>query len=197
MKTPQPLILASSSPRRRELLERLHIQIEIHPADVDETPLKNEDAKAMVLRLAKDKAAVIARQFPGRWVLASDTTVAQDGKPIGKPTSEADARRTLKRLQGKKHQVYTAICLQNGKKKYALADTTDVVFRKMTDKEIAWYVKTGEPMDKAGSYAIQGIGGLFVKGIRGSYSNVMGLPTERLVELLKKAGILEALLYRK
>ncbi len=112
MKKTISLILASSSPRRRELLERLKIKIEIFPADVDETPLKSEDAKAMVLRLVKDKAAVVAKRFPGRWVLASDTTVAQDGKPIGKPTSITDAKRTLKKLQGKRHQVYTAICLQ-------------------------------------------------------------------------------------
>jgi len=190
----QPLILASSSPRRRELLQRLRIQIEICPADVDETPLKNEDAKAMVLRLAKDKAAVVAKKFPGRWVLASDTTVAQNGRPIGKPTGAADAKRTLKRLQGKKHQVYSAICLQRDNERYALADTTEVTFRKMTDKEIGWYVKTGEPMDKAGSYAIQGVGGLFIKRIQGSYSNVMGLPTEKTVELLQKVGILTKLL---
>jgi septum formation protein len=190
----QPLILASSSPRRRELLERLRIPIEIHPADVDETPLENEHAKAMVLRLAKDKAAKVAGEHPGRWILASDTTVALNGKPIGKPTDIADAQRTLKRLQGKKHQVYTAICLQNGKKRFALADATDVSFRKMTEAEIAWYVKTGEPMDKAGSYAIQGQGGLFVKSITGSYSNVMGLPIEKTVELLSKAGLLNSLL---
>lgn len=189
----QPLILASSSPRRRELLERLQIPIEIHPADVDETPLEGEDAKAMVLRLAKDKAKVIADRFPGRWVLASDTTVAQNGRPIGKPTSAEDAKLMLKKLQGKKHQVYTAICLQNRKKKFALADTTDVMFRKMTEKEIAWYVKTGEPMDKAGSYAIQGVGGLFIKGIRGSYSNVMGLPVEKTVEQLRRNGLLKEL----
>lgn len=194
MKRHQPLILASSSPRRRELLERLRIPIEIHPADVDETPLEKEHAKAMVLRLAKDKAAKVAGGHPGRWVLASDTTVALDGKPIGKPTSASDAKKTLKRLQGKKHQVYTAICLQNGNKRFALADTTDVVFRKMTDKEIAWYVKTGEPMDKAGSYAIQGIGGLFIKEIKGSYSNVMGLPVEKTVDLLRKSGLLLGLL---
>ncbi|MDQ7814387.1 MAG: Maf family protein [Patescibacteria group bacterium] len=190
----QHLILASSSPRRRELLERLHIPIEIHPADVDETPRKNEHAKAMVLRLAKDKAAVIAKEYPGRWVLASDTTVAQNGKPIGKPTSATDAKRTLKKLQGKKHQVYTAICLQKDDKRFALVDTTEVLFRKMTDKEISWYVRTGEPMDKAGSYAIQGIGGLFIKNILGSYSNVMGLPVEKTVELLQKAGLLGKLL---
>ncbi|MFA5184916.1 MAG: Maf family protein [Patescibacteria group bacterium] len=190
----QPLILASSSPRRRELLERLHIKIEIHPADVDETPLKNEHAKAMVLRLAKDKAAKVAEEHPGRWVLASDTTVALKGKPIGKPTSETDAKSTLKKLQGRKHQVYTAICLQNGKKKFALADTTDVIFRKMTEKEIAWYVKTGEPMDKAGSYAIQGVGGLFVKSIKGSHSNVIGLPVEKLVGTLHRLGLLKELL---
>ena len=186
-KTP-PLILASSSPRRRELLERLQIPIEIHPADVDETPFKNEHAKAMVLRLAKDKAAKVAGEQPGRWVLASDTTVALDGEPIGK--------QTLKKLQGKRHQVYTAISLQNGKRRYALVDTTDVLFRKMTSKEIAWYVRTGEPMDKAGSYAIQGIGGLFVKSIKGSYSNVMGLPVEKTVDLLRNTGLLAQLLTR-
>ena len=194
MKTNKALILASSSPRRRELLERLHVPIEIHSADVDETPLKGEHAKAMVLRLAKDKAAKVAAQYPDRWVLASDTTVSLHGKPIGKPTDAADAKRTLKILQGKKHQVYTGVCLRNGKKQYALADTTDVLFRKMTAKEINWYVKTGEPMDKAGSYAVQGVGGLFVKGIDGSYSNVMGLPTEKTVELLQKAGLLHGLL---
>jgi len=190
----QSLILASSSPRRRDLLERLSIPIEIHPADVDETPFKKEHAKAMVLRLAKDKAAKVADGHPGRWVLASDTTVALNGKPIGKPTNVADAKRTLKKLQGRKHQVYTAICLQNGKKRYALADTTDVILRKMTAEEIAWYVNTGEPMDKAGSYAIQGIGGLFVKGIKGSHSNVMGLPVEKTVDLLRRAGQLKELL---
>lgn len=194
MKKHNTLILASSSPRRREILERLRIPFESHPADVDETPLKGEHAKAMVLRLAKDKAAKVAAEHPGRWVLASDTTVSLNGKPIGKPTDEADAKRTLKRLRGKKHQVYTGVCLQNDKKRYALTDTTDVVFRSMTGKEIDWYVKTGEPMGKAGSYAVQAIGGLFVKSVKGSYSNVMGLPSEKTVELLRQAGLLHELL---
>lgn len=187
-----PLVLASSSPRRRDILQSLQIPFDVHPADVDETPKKNEGAKAMVLRLAKAKAAIVAQQFPDRWVLAADTTVTQRDIPILKPKNAADARKILTGLQGKKHQVHTAICLQRNKHVYAVVDTTTVYFRSMTPTEVRWYVETGEPLDKAGGYGIQGIAARFIRKIEGSQSNVIGLPIEKTIDLLKKTGLLAA-----
>lgn len=190
MKTPTLLILASGSPRRAEILERLRIPFKVAPTDIDETPKKHERAKDMVLRLSKDKAAAAAEKYPDRWVLAADSTVTLNGQPIGKPTSKDDAARILRCLSNKKHQVHTAFCLRKYKEIYSVVDTTHVHFRALKAQNIREYIATGEPTDKAGAYAIQGIGERFVKKIDGSYSNVMGLPIEKLVSLLMRLKLI-------
>ncbi|MFZ6014973.1 MAG: Maf family protein [Patescibacteria group bacterium] len=183
------VILASSSPRRKEMLNALGIANEAIPADIDETPRKGETTKVMVKRLSYEKAKKIAEQNPKRLVIASDTALDFKGKILGKPRNKKHAKEILQLLQGKKHLIYTGICLMQGDKSLTAVEETKVYFRPMTKKEIDWYVGTGEPMDKAGAYGIQAYGGLFVKKIEGSYSAVRGLPIEKLVDLLKKFGV--------
>lgn len=185
-----PLILASGSPRRSQWLEAMRIPFEKQVPDVDETPLLDEPPSDMVLRLAETKAEVIARQNPGRWVLAADTTVALDEHVLGKPEDTDDAVRMLLLLQDRVHQVHTGLCLQRDREVHSLVDTAGVQFRPLSEPQARWYAATGEPMDKAGSYAIQGIGALFVAGVEGSFATVMGLPVERLSVLLGQLGLL-------
>ena len=185
-----PLILASGSPRRSQWLEAMRIPFEKQVPDVDETPLLDEPPGDMVLRLAETKAEVIARRNPGRWVLAADTTVALDEHVLGKPEDAADAVRMLMLLQNRVHQVHTGLCLQRDREVHSFVDTAGVRFRPMSEAQARWYAGTGEPMDKAGSYAIQGIGALFVAGVEGSFATVMGLPVERLAEVLTRLGLL-------
>jgi septum formation protein len=185
-----PLILASGSPRRAQWLEAMRIPFEKQAPDVDETPLLDEPPGDMVLRLAETKAEVIARRNPGRWVLAADTTVAMDEHVLGKPEDAADAVRMLMLLQDRVHQVHTGLCLQRDLEVHSFVDTAGVRFRPMSEAQAQWYAATGEPMDKAGSYAIQGIGALFVAGVEGSFATVMGLPVERLSEVLSHFGLL-------
>lgn len=185
-----PLILASASPRRSQWLEAMRIPFEKQAPDVDETPLLDEPPGDMVLRLAETKAEVIARRNPGRWVLAADTTVALDEHVLGKPEDTADAVRMLMLLQGRVHQVHTGLCLQRDREVHSFVDTAGVRFRPLSEAQAQWYAATGEPMDKAGSYAIQGIGALFVASVEGSFATVMGLPVERLSEVLSHLGLL-------
>ena len=185
-----PLILASGSPRRAQWLEAMRIPFEKQAPEVDETPLIDEPPGEMVLRLAETKAEVIARGNPGRWVLAADTTVALDEHVLGKPEHADDAVRMLLLLQNRVHQVHTGLCLQRDKEIHSFVDTAGVRFRPMTEDQARWYAGTGEPMDKAGSYAIQGIGALFVAEVEGSFATVMGLPVERLSEVLSHLGLL-------
>lgn len=185
-----PLILASGSPRRSQWLEAMRIPFEKQAPDVDETPLLDEPPGDMVLRLAETKAEIIARRNPGRWVLAADTTVALDEHVLGKPEDVGDAVRMLLLLQGRVHQVHTGLCLQRDREVHSFVDTAGVRFRPMSEAQARWYAATGEPMDKAGSYAIQGIGALFVAGVDGSFATVMGLPVERLAEVLRGLGLL-------
>ena len=185
-----PLILASGSPRRVQWLEALRIPFEKQAPEVDETPLIDEPASDMVLRLAETKAEVIARRNPGRWVLAADTTVALDEHVLGKPEHAEDAVRMLMLLQDRVHQVHTGLCIQRDKQVHSFVDTAEVRFRPLTEPQARWYAGTGEPMDKAGGYAIQGIGALFVAEVKGSFATVMGLPVERLAELLGQLGLL-------
>jgi septum formation protein len=185
-----PLILASGSPRRSQWLEAMRIPFEKQAPDVDETPLLDEPPGDMVLRLAETKAEVIARRNPGRWVLAADTTVALDEHVLGKPEDVADAVRMLLLLQSRVHQVHTGLCLQRDREVHSFVDTAGVRFRPMSEAQARWYAATGEPMDKAGSYAIQGIGALFVAAVEGSFATVMGLPVERLSEVLARLGLL-------
>ena len=187
----QPLILASGSPRRRQWLEALRIPFELQVPDVDETPLLDEEPEDLVLRLAELKAEVVARRNPGRWVMAADTTVAVDHHTLNKPEDAEDAVRMLGLLEGRAHQVHTGFCLQKNDLVHSFVDTAQVHFRPLTEAQRRWYVRTGEPMDKAGSYAIQGIGALFIERVEGSFSTVMGLPVERMGNLLQVLGLLQ------
>lgn len=186
----QPLILASGSPRRRHWLEAMRIPFELQAPKVDETPLLDEDPQDLVLRLAELKAEVVARRNPGRWVLAADTTVAVDHHTLNKPRDVEDAVRMLSLIQGRSHQVHTGFCLQKNDRAHSFVDTAQVIFRPLTEAQIRWYVGTHEPMDKAGSYAIQGIGALFIDSVEGSFSTVMGLPVERMGDLFLSLGLL-------
>lgn len=187
------LVLASGSPRRREILEHLGFRFEIRPADIDESPLPGEVACEYVLRLARSKAAASARSDrarPGEMVLAADTIVVLDGDLLGKPADGADARQMLLRLAGCHHEVLTGVALQDLSRhvQVSAVETTKVFFSPMSEEEIAAYVEGGEPMDKAGAYAIQGMGGVFVDRVEGNYSNVVGLPLPMTYRLLARAG---------
>jgi len=178
------LILASGSPRRRELLEGLGVRFKVRPVDLDESPLPGEAPRDYVLRLAVEKAAAAS----GELVLAADTTVVVDGEILGKPRDDDDARRMLRLLAGREHAVLTGIALHSSSEKAAEVDETLVRFAPLSEAEIDWYVATGEPRDKAGAYAIQGLGSLFVDAVEGSYSNVVGLPIPRMYRLFARLG---------
>ena len=186
-----PLILASGSPRRKQWLESLSIPFEIMAPDIDETPTEGEDPANLVLRLAKGKAALISTANPGRWVLAADTTVAVDHHTLNKPIDVEDAVRMLLLIQGRRHEVHTGMCLRRDQNVYAFVDTAEVFLRPLSEAQARWYVASGEPMDKAGSYAAQGIAALFIERIEGSFATVMGLPVERLSALMQELGLLE------
>lgn len=158
----------------------------VRPVDLDESPLRGESPGDYVLRLASEKAA--ARAGPGELVLAADTTVVVDGEILGKPLDDEDARRMLRRLAGREHSVLTGIALQGASGKAAEVDETLVRFAPLSKAEIDWYVATGEPRDKAGAYAIQGLGSLFVEAVVGSWSNVVGLPVPRVYRLFERLG---------
>ncbi len=179
-----PLVLASRSPRRRQLLEMLGLPVIVAAADVQEIPLPGEAPAAYARRLARDKA----RAVPGALVLGADTIVVAGGEILEKPGDAEDALRMLRRLQGTGHQVITAICLIADGKVYEAADTTSVYFRPMDDVTLRAYIATGEPMDKAGAYGIQGYGAALVERIEGDFFSVMGLPVRLVVDLLAQAG---------
>jgi septum formation protein len=181
------LVLASGSPRRRAFLESLGLRFEAVGAEVDEAPREREQPAEYVIRIASEKARAVAGARPGALILAADTTVVLDGAPLGKPADAADARRMLRGLSGREHAVLTAVVLAGAAADQRVVSTA-VRFRELTETEISWYVATGEPMDKAGAYAIQGIGGCLVREIRGSHSNVVGLPLAETLEMLGAAG---------
>jgi septum formation protein len=187
-----PPILASASPRRRQWMEALRIPFEVRAPEVDETPLAGEEPGAMVARLARAKAEAVAAVHPGRWVIAADTTVACDHHVLGKPVDAADATRMLLMIQGRSHQVHTGLCLMRDGEAHAFVDTAEVFLRPVTATQAAWYAGTGEPMDKAGGYAAQGIAALFIARIDGSFATVMGFPVERFGELVGRLGLLGA-----
>ncbi len=180
------MILASQSPRRKELLSRITTDFKTIPADIDESRLENENPKDYVLRLGKEKAKKISQQYPTELVIASDTTVALGNEIMGKPKDKKDAYEMLKKFSGKTHQVNTSLCLLQGSKEESLVSTCEVTFYPLTEKEINDYLKKDEYKDKAGSYAIQGDAGLFVEKINGDYYTVMGLPLAQLNQILKK-----------
>jgi septum formation protein len=157
-------------------------------ADLDETPLAGEAADAYVLRLARAKAQAVAGRFPDAWVLAADTTVALGTELLGKPSGPEEARQMLTQLSGRGHAVYTGVALA-GRADGATVVHTRVTFRTLSAGEIDWYVGTGEPLDKAGAYALQGRGGFLVAAVEGSPTNVIGLPLGETLELLARAGV--------
>lgn len=184
----QTLILASSSPRRKELLENLQLPFEVVSSDVDESFHENSTPDEVVTELAMRKAKAVYQERQESFVIGADTVVVCDGQILGKPNDEQDAFHMLKLLSGKTHSVFTgvAIAAPQYEKKFYLK--TNVVFWELSDEEIHAYISTGEPFDKAGSYGIQGIGSMLVKEISGDYFSVVGLPVSRTVRELKKAG---------
>lgn len=183
------LVLASGSPRRRELLDRLELDYEVREPDIDETRRPDEDPAAYVERLARAKAEAVAGD--GLIVVAADTAVVHEGKVLGKPVHPEEARSMLRRLQGDSHEVFTGVAvgwIEDGLRVESLVDVSRVTMLPMTQEEIAWYVGTGEPLDKAGSYALQGLGGMFVSKIVGSPSTVVGLPIHLLGRLIAASG---------
>ena len=182
------LVLASASPRRQELLRNAGIPFEAQPADIPEDPLLEEDARTCAERLAREKALAIAEKRPTDVVLGADTVVVVDGQILGKPTDAADAARMLRMLSGREHQVITGVCLVAGGQCSVASEATSVEMSEIADQEIAAYVASGEPMDKAGAYAIQGLASRWIPRIEGDYSNVVGLPVALVCRMLRQVG---------
>lgn len=183
------LILASASPRRRDLLKQVGLTFSVVPSAIDESMVCTECPAAHVRRLSEAKAADIAQRYPQSWILGADTIVFINGNILGKPANPADARKMLRQLSGATHKVLTGYSLMNQTLHRSFSDTigTEVEFKNLTENEIKWYIDTGEPFDKAGGYAIQGIGSFLVKRISGSFTNVVGLPLCEVIETFKKA----------
>jgi septum formation protein len=184
------LVLASTSPRRRELLSRLGIPFEVRPSGVEERdPSPGEDPARYALSLAREKAAAASRSFPGDWVLAADTVVAVEGQILNKPEDEADAVRMLRLLSDRRHEVTSAVVIQRDGTRHDGWVTSPVVMPFIPEDEMRRYVATGEPMDKAGGYAVQGIGGRYVQRVEGCFNAVVGLPLCLVEDLLEAAGL--------
>lgn len=183
------VILASASPRRRELLTLVGIAHTVHPADIDESLHPGEPPTTYVDRLAREKAGVIAAEHPGAVVIAADTTVVLDGEVLGKPADVAEARRMVAALAGRTHEVCTGIAVQHGARVASAVERVSVTMRPLSAEEVAAYVATGEPMDKAGAYGIQGVGATIVTRVEGDYFSVMGLGLARLVALCAEIGL--------
>ena len=191
---PNTIYLASASPRRREILASLGFQPVLLPAEIDETALPGEAVVDYVSRMARQKNAA-ARQLAAQRglalaqpLLSADTVVALDNAILGKPRDAAHARELLESLSGREHQVWTAVCVSLGGQTLEAAQRSDVRFKELSVQEIAAYIASGEPLDKAGAYGIQGIGGVFVAHLSGSFSGVMGLPVFETVQLLRQLG---------
>lgn len=184
-------ILASASPRRRELLASIGVDFDVMPSHVPEIHREGEAPEEYVARLSRDKANALAVAHPSRWVIAADTTVFLDERLLEKPADAADAARMLAAIAGRTHVVYTGVTLENadlGARDTRVAES-EVRILPLSAAEIEWYVASGEPLDKAGAYAAQGIGAIFIDSIHGSYTNVVGLPLAMLYQMLRKAGI--------
>jgi septum formation protein len=185
----QPLILASASPRRQELLREAGIVFEVHPAHIPEERATGEAPLDYARRLAREKAQAVARRFPQHYVLGADTIVLVDDKVLEKPRDAEDAARMLRLLSGRGHSVTTAVSLVSPVREAdTRCETTQVFFRKIEDREISEYIAGGEPMDKAGAYAIQGGASRWTERIEGDYSNVVGLPLALVKEMLRANG---------
>jgi septum formation protein len=191
----RPFILASASPRRKELLRSVGLKFKTIPAHVNEDYIAGESPRGHVQRLAQDKALAIAHKHPDAWVLGADTIVVIDGMILGKPKNKFQAQKMLERLSGREHKVFTGFTLAHAAAK---ASKTKVIqsavqFKTIGPEEMKWYVSCDEPYDKAGGYAVQGKGAYFIKSIRGSYTNVIGLP---LCEVLEELKSLDAIHFR-
>ena len=182
------VILASQSPRRRELLTLIGVAHEVRPADIDETVRPGERPAPHAERLAREKALAIAAGEPDALTVGSDTIVVLDGDILGKPSDRDHARRMLRRLSGREHVVFTAVAVAHGSRVVSGVEEVTVRFRALADDEIDAYIATGEPMDKAGAYGIQGYGATIVEGIEGDYFAVMGLALGRMVGLMRELG---------
>jgi septum formation protein len=191
-----PLILASASPRRRQLLAACGIAFQVMPAAIDERPQPDEAAAVYVQRLAMAKARAIGESMPDAVILGADTIVSRDGLLLGKPQSEADARRMLDHLSGQWHEVLTGVAVlapvrpgsSSGQCAVEVVSSR-VLMRQFSTSAIDWYLATGEPMDKAGAYAVQGLGAALVERVEGSYTNVVGLPLTETLLLLRRCGL--------
>src|SRR5262245_20358006 len=179
------LLLASASPRRADLLRAAGYEFEVMPADVDESVHDGETPEAYVRRVAEAKAAVVASKAEGRIVLAADTAVVIDGQILGKPVDDTDAARMLRMLSGRRHEVLTAVTIFGEARSATQVESSAVELAHLAAAEIGWYVASGEPRDKAGAYAVQGLASRFVTRIEGSYSNVVGLPVALVSAMLK------------
>ena len=184
------IVLASQSPRRKELLGRMGLEFVTQASKIDESAFDGLEARELVATLSREKAQWIARQLDGETlVIGADTVVVRDGAALGKPKDTEDAVAMLLSLSGRDHQVCTGVTVCRGDRVLTQVEETQVTFRDLTETEVRQYVSTGEPMDKAGAYGIQGLGGLLVEGIRGDYSNVVGLPVCHLGQMLKDFGV--------
>jgi septum formation protein len=183
------VVLASSSPRRRQLLDLIGIAHEVRPANIDETMRPREAPRRHAERLAREKASAIAKRDPDLITIGADTIVVVNRKVLGKPRDAEDAARMLTMLSGREHMVITAVAVSRGRKLRSAVEEVRVRFRRLRDDEIEAYIATGEPMDKAGAYGIQGYGATIVERIEGDYFAVMGLPIVRLIGLLRDVGV--------
>ncbi|MBS3917699.1 MAG: septum formation inhibitor Maf [Deltaproteobacteria bacterium] len=186
------LILASKSPRRYDLLKQMGLDFDVIPSNVEEDFAQGESPREHVIRLAEAKALDVGNRFPDHWVIGADTIVYVDNIILGKPSSREEALEMLKRLSGKEHWVLTGISVHHfGKRKGDCeAVQTAVKVKTLTPVEMEWYVRTGEPFDKAGGYGIQGIGSFMIESINGSYTNVVGLPLCELMQMMSRLGAL-------
>ena len=191
--TPHPLILASNSPRRRYLLEQAGLTFIVIPSTLDESSIPLSKPENHVHILAEAKAMEVAKLYPESWIIGADTIVCIGNSVLGKPDTPVMARRMLKSLSGKTHSVFTGycICCKAAERTFTESVETKVSFKTLSDTEIDWYLSTGEPFDKAGAYAVQGLGSFLVKRIEGSYTNVVGLPVCEVVECLLREGIIK------
>jgi len=189
---PASIILASASPRRQELLKGIGLKFDVIPSGVNEDALDGETPRGHVLRLSKDKSFAVSQNNPDAWVLGADTAVIIDGEVLGKPGTQKEARVMLKKLSGREHRVITGFTIVNKSTDVIISDAVEssVLFKKILEDEMNWYVKTEEPYDKAGGYAVQGMAAFFVREIHGSYTNVIGLPLMEVVMALRRVGAL-------